>query len=165
MPSTPAGYAAQMRRAATLTRYYLQVPPGDVLDDWPDDRIRVELEKRLGLGGASPLAGVQFVERDFVDLRVRMRDSMQLGRLFLAGDAAHLITPAGGKGMNLAVQDAIELAAGLCERFGRPGRAERLERYSATRGRPSAGAGVLELAALSAASGIGRTEWLFLGRR
>ncbi len=128
-----SGYAAQMRRAATLTRYYLQVPPGDVLDDWPDDRIRVELEKRLGLGGASPLAGVQFVERDFVDLRVRMRDSMQLGRLFLAGDAAHLITPAGGKGMNLAVQDAIELAAGLCERFGRPGRAERLERYSATR--------------------------------
>jgi p-hydroxybenzoate 3-monooxygenase len=72
------------------------------------------------------------VERDLLDLRVRVREPMQHGALYLAGDAAHLITPAGGKGMNLAIQDALELSEGLIERF-REGRAQRLASYTETR--------------------------------
>ena len=64
---------------------------------------------------------------------MRIIEPMQQGRLFLAGDAAHLITPAGGKGMNLAIQDAVELAHGLIERFGPGNDHRRLSAYSATR--------------------------------
>jgi p-hydroxybenzoate 3-monooxygenase len=66
-------------------------------------------------------------------MRVRVIEPMQQDRLFLAGDAAHLITPAGGKGMNLAIQDAAELAHGLIERFGPQQDATRLSAYSQTR--------------------------------
>jgi len=68
-----------------------------------------------------------------LDLRVRVIEPMQQGRLFLAGDAAHLITPAGGKGMNLAIQDGVELAHGLIERFGPRQDDARLSAYSRTR--------------------------------
>jgi p-hydroxybenzoate 3-monooxygenase len=68
-----------------------------------------------------------------VDLRVRVHEPMQDGRLFLAGDAAHLITAAAGKGMNLAIQDSVELAAGLVDRFGPARDGARLAAYSATR--------------------------------
>ena len=64
------------------------------------------------------LDDVEFVEPTLVDLRMQMTTPMQHGRVFVAGDAAHVITPAGGKGMNLAIQDAVELAHGLIERFG-----------------------------------------------
>lgn len=125
------GFAAHLRRSAELTRYYLQIPAADGVDDWPDERLRAELAVRLGLGGPERLAG-PILERDVLDLRVRVREPLQRGNVYLAGDAAHLITPAGGKGMNLAIQDALELSAGLIERRieGRP---ERLARYSDTR--------------------------------
>jgi p-hydroxybenzoate 3-monooxygenase len=67
----------------------------------------------LRLGVAGPLDDVAFVEPSLVDPRMRMVTPLQDARIFLAGDAAHLITPAGGKGMNLAIQDAVELAHGL----------------------------------------------------
>ena len=68
-----------------------------------------------------------------LDMRVRVTEPMQQDRLFLAGDAAHLITPAGGKGMNLAIQDAVELAHGLIECFGPKQHDRRLSAYSQTR--------------------------------
>ncbi len=75
----------------------------------------------------------EFAERDILDLRVRVWDPMQHGRLYLAGDAAHLITPAGGKGMNIAIQDAAELAGGLIEQYGHRRDGGRLARYTQTR--------------------------------
>ncbi len=127
----PRGFAGQMRRSPTITRYYLEVPAADTIDDWPEDRIRQELMVRLLAPGL--LDGVRFIEPSFVDLRMRMTTPMQDRRLFVAGDAAHLITPAGGKGMNLAIHDAVELAHGLIDRFGPAADGTRLAAYSTTR--------------------------------
>ena len=129
----PRGFAGQMRRSATMTRYYLEVPGTDSLADWPDDRVWGELQERLRVAGQPPLVEGRLVERDVVDLRVLVREPMQHGRIFFVGDAAHLVTPAGGKGMNMAVQDAVELAAGLRDRYAGMGAGDRLSRYSETR--------------------------------
>ena len=85
-----------MRRLPTLTRFYLEVPATDTIADWPEDRVRDELATRLLVPGR--LDGVPFIEPSLVDLRMKMTSPMQDGRLFVAGDAAHVITPAGGKG-------------------------------------------------------------------
>ena len=126
----PRGYAAQMRRLPTLTRFYLEVPATDTLDAWPMERVGDELEIRLLVPGR--LDGVHFIEPSFVDLKMRMTSPMQDGRVFVVGDAAHVITPAGGKGMNLAIGDAVELALGLIEHCSGHG-SSRLESYSRTR--------------------------------
>jgi p-hydroxybenzoate 3-monooxygenase len=127
------GYSAFMRRTPGSTRYYLEVPNEATHEDWPEDRVWQELELRMAAGGQpSPVRG-DLIERDFLDLRVRVREPMQKGRIFLAGDAAHTVTPAGGKGMNMAILDAIELAFGLCELYGKSANEARLMRYSATR--------------------------------
>jgi FAD binding domain len=91
----------------------LEVRAGEGYGQWDDDRIWAELEQRLAAAGRPPVRRGEFLERDILDHRVRVCDPMQHGRVFLAGDAAHLITPAGGKGMNIAIQDAVELACGL----------------------------------------------------
>ena len=109
----PRGFGGQMCRGPTQTRYYLEVACADGLDAWPEAWIRDELCLRLGVPGQ--LDDVALAEPTLIDLRMRMLTAMQRGRVFLAGDAAHLITPAGGKGMNLAIQDAVELAHGLAE--------------------------------------------------
>lgn len=124
------GFAAHLRRSASATRYYLQIPSADGLAEWSDERITSELCARLGVPPGT-LRG-PIVERDVMALRVRVREPLQRGPVFLAGDAAHLITPAGGKGMNLAIHDALELSEGLIERFTR-GSGDRLSRYSETR--------------------------------
>jgi len=129
----PKGFAGQFRRSATSTRYYLEVPVTDTLADWPDERVWTELEERMAIPGQPPLVRGDLIERDFLDLRVRVREPMQLGRIFLAGDAAHMVTPAGAKGMNMAIQDAVELAAGLCERYGDAASGDRLKGYTASR--------------------------------
>ncbi|MEP7202330.1 MAG: FAD-dependent monooxygenase [Ilumatobacteraceae bacterium] len=127
----PRGFAGQMRRLPTLTRFYLEVPASDAVADWPETRVRDELTARLMVPGR--LDEVQFIEPTLVDLRMRMTTPMQDGRVFVAGDAAHVITPAGGKGMNLAIQDAVELAHGFIARFGPEDDGDRLSRYSDTR--------------------------------
>jgi p-hydroxybenzoate 3-monooxygenase len=126
----PRGFAGQMRRGPAQTRYYLEIPGTDTTADWPERRVRNELSARLGTGRPleAPLG-----EMGILDLRVRVIEPMQQGPLFVAGDAAHLITPAGGKGMNLAIQDGIELAHGLIERFGPKQDDTRLSAYSRTR--------------------------------
>ena len=127
----PRGFAGQMRRGPTLTRYFLEVDAADTLEAWPETRMREELAERLGFGAR--MNAVPLGEATLLDLRVRLLEPMQQGRMFLAGDAAHLFTPAGGKGMNLAIQDAVELGRGLADRFGAADDGGRLSRYSQTR--------------------------------
>jgi p-hydroxybenzoate 3-monooxygenase len=127
------GFAGQFHRSAALTRFMLEVPPGEDYSQWDDDRIWAELKQRLAAAGRPPIQRGEFTERDILDHRVRVCDPMQHGRVFLAGDAAHLITPAGGKGMNIAIQDAVELASGLTERYGEHSDGRRLASYTRTR--------------------------------
>ena len=124
------GFAGQMQRGPVLTRFMLQVARADTIDEWPDDRIWAELQRRLHADGEPELAQGPFVERDVLDLRVRVIEPMHHQRLYLAGDAAHLITPAGGKGMNLAILDALELGLALRERYTEDRRGKRLDDYS-----------------------------------
>ncbi len=127
----PHGFAAQLRRGPDETRYYLEVPPDQDADDWSADAIRTELAERFGAGRA--LDGAEIAEVGTLDLRTRVVAPMQQGPIALAGDAAHLITPAGGKGMNLAIGDAVELAYRLVDRFGPARDPSRLAAYSDTR--------------------------------
>jgi p-hydroxybenzoate 3-monooxygenase len=138
-----------------LSRFYLQVAPGTQPDDWTDERIWASLRERLAAGGLEPARG-RIVERSTLQLHSHVTEPMQQGNVFLAGDAAHIVTPAGGKGMNLALQDADELAAGLLEHYGRGDR-RRLLQYSATR-LPAvvAGGRVLTLDARPPAGASGR---------
>lgn len=129
----PDGFAAELQRSATVTRFMLEVPQAEGFDEWPDGRIWEQLERRLAAKDRPPVEPGEFIARDILDHRVRVFEPMQSHRIFYAGDAAHLITPAGGKGMNLAIQDAIELAAGISERFTAEGNQTRVEHYSHTR--------------------------------
>jgi p-hydroxybenzoate 3-monooxygenase len=127
----PSGFAGHMLRTPTVCRFYLQVPHTDLLSEWPDERIWAELHTRLALPGWTLREGPIF-DRTLFPMASHVTEPMQCGPLFLTGDAAHIITPAGAKGMNLALQDAAELAAGLIER-ARTGDNARLDAYSATR--------------------------------
>jgi p-hydroxybenzoate 3-monooxygenase len=127
------GFSAFMRRTPTSTRYYLEVPKEATHEEWSEERVWQELELRLAADGQASARRGDLIERDFLDLRVRVREPMQKDRIFLAGDAAHMVTPAGGKGMNMAILDGIELASGLCELYGKSANESRLAGYSATR--------------------------------
>lgn len=129
----PRGYAGQFRRGPNLTRFMLEVPRGSMLSDWTDEQIWAELQQRLHANEEPVLAQAPFIERDVLDLRVRVIEPMHHHRLYLAGDSAHLITPAAGKGMNLAIHDAIELGLALRERYMTDPQGTRLAEYSNTR--------------------------------
>jgi p-hydroxybenzoate 3-monooxygenase len=127
------GFAGQFHRSAAMTRFMLEIPADQGYGQWDDDRIWAELDQRLAAAGRPAIQRGEFIERDILDHRVRVCDPMQHGRLFLAGDAAHLITPAGGKGMNIAIQDAVELASGLTDRYGQHSDGRRLASYTQVR--------------------------------
>jgi p-hydroxybenzoate 3-monooxygenase len=122
------GFALHSMRSPTLTRLYLQVRPDEDLDEWSDDRIWAELDERLGLEGWTLNTG-EIIERGVTGMRSFVVEPMQCDRLFLAGDAAHIVPPTGAKGLNLAVADVRVLSAGLAAWYGERD-ASALERYT-----------------------------------
>ena len=124
------GFALHSLRSPTLSRLYLQVNPGEQLADWPDDRIWEELQTRLATRDGWTLASGPVLEKSVTAMRSFVAEPMQYGRLFLVGDAAHIVPPTGAKGMNLAVSDVQVLTHALT-RWYRTGRSDSLESYSA----------------------------------
>lgn len=125
------GFAMHSLRSPTLSRLYLQVDPDDHIDNWPDDRIWQELHTRLEAPGWSLTEG-PIIEKGITPMRSFVAAPMRRGRLFLAGDAAHIVPPTGAKGLNLAVNDVRVLAEALVAFFG-PSRSEAgLDAYSDT---------------------------------
>ncbi|MEV8592149.1 4-hydroxybenzoate 3-monooxygenase [Streptomyces sp. NPDC052012] len=113
----PDGFAGQMPRSPQVTRYYLQCPPGDDPENWPHERVWAELRRRLGADGAAPLTEGPLIEKRVLDMHDYVAEPMVHGRLFLAGDAAHLVAPIAAKGMNLALHDAFLLGDALAARL------------------------------------------------
>ncbi|WP_437005718.1 4-hydroxybenzoate 3-monooxygenase [Streptomyces sp. enrichment culture] len=109
----PRGFAGHMARSPEVTRYYLQCPPGDDPANWPHTRVWAELRERLGAAGAPPLTEGRLIEKRVLDMHSYVVEPMAFGRLFLAGDAAHLTAPIAAKGLNLALHDAFLLGDGL----------------------------------------------------
>lgn len=120
------GYAAHFSRGPGASRFYLQVPPGDTAEQWPDDRIWQQLRTRLGADG---LPAATITEKEVFHLRSVVHEPMSHGRLHLVGDAAHIISPMGGKGMNLALYEA-EVFARAARALLRDGDEEPLRSYS-----------------------------------
>jgi p-hydroxybenzoate 3-monooxygenase len=108
------GFALHSMRSSTVSRLYLQVPNDERLDNWPDDRIWDELETRIGAVNRGPI-----FDKGITPMRSFVIEPMRHGRLYLAGDAAHIVPPTGAKGLNLAVNDVRLLAAGLRAHYER----------------------------------------------
>jgi p-hydroxybenzoate 3-monooxygenase len=123
------GFALYTMRSPTLARLYLQCPPDDDIESWSDSRIWQELHARIS--GTRPLAEGAMLQKGITAMRSFVAEPMQYGRLFLAGDSAHIQPPTGAKGMNLALADVMVLSRALVA-FYRNGRNDLLERYSAT---------------------------------
>jgi p-hydroxybenzoate 3-monooxygenase len=123
------GFALHSLRSPSLSRFYLQCAPGDDPAAWPDDRIWEELHLRLAVDDDWHLAEGPIVEKGVTGMRSHVVEPMQFGRLFLAGDAAHIVPPTGAKGLNLAVGDVRVLAEALSEWYA-SGRRAGLDGYS-----------------------------------
>jgi p-hydroxybenzoate 3-monooxygenase len=108
--NSPRGFALCSMRSATRSRYYLQVPATECANDWSDDRFWAELRLRLDPEGADRLVSGRSIEKSIAPLRSYVAEPMRWGRLFLAGDAAHIVPPTGAKGLNLAISDVRCLA-------------------------------------------------------
>jgi p-hydroxybenzoate 3-monooxygenase len=119
------GFALASMRSEKICRLYLQVPNDEKIEDWNDEKIWAELENRLGV----VLDKGQVFEKGITPMRSFMIDNMQHGRLFLAGDAAHIVPPTGAKGLNLAVADVYNLAAALVD-FYKNNSEEKLDNYT-----------------------------------
>ncbi|NBS65814.1 MAG: 4-hydroxybenzoate 3-monooxygenase [Betaproteobacteria bacterium] len=125
----PRGFALASMRNPQLARFYIQVPLSDSVDDWPDARFWPELIARFPPDLAAGIQPAPPVEKSIAPLRSFVTEPMQFGRLFLAGDAAHIVPPTGAKGLNLAVSDVTYLGRALVD-FYRTGRLDQLDDYS-----------------------------------
>jgi p-hydroxybenzoate 3-monooxygenase len=124
------GFALLTMRTPHLSRLYLQCEPDDDVENWPDDRIWYELRTRTESEGWKLNEG-PIVQKGVTPMTSYVVEPMQYGRLFLAGDAAHIVPPTGAKGLNLAVADSRVLARALVE-FYSAGKRKWLDEYSAT---------------------------------
>jgi len=123
------GFALYSMRSPKITRLYLQCKPDEDIDDWSDDRIWGELQTRLEcLDGWEPTQG-NILQKGVTGMRSFVVEPLQYGRLFLAGDAAHIVPPTGAKGMNLAFADVHHLAAAF-EAFYSKNNDSKLRAYS-----------------------------------
>ncbi|MFM9848968.1 MAG: 4-hydroxybenzoate 3-monooxygenase [Hyphomicrobiaceae bacterium] len=127
----PNGFALLSMRSAEITRAYLQCAPDEDLMQWSDDRIWQELHRRLEVERGFRLNEGPILQRGVTPMRSFVIEPMQYRRLFLAGDAAHIVPPTGAKGMNLAIADVRVLSRALAAYF-RSGEADLLDAYSAT---------------------------------
>ena len=127
---TERGFALLSMRSPELSRLYLQCAPDEDLELWPDERIWDELQQRLGIEGWSLEEG-PILEKGVTPMRSFVVEPMQWGRLYLAGDAAHIVPPTGAKGLNLAVRDVAALAEALVAWY-RDGHSGLLDAYSET---------------------------------
>jgi p-hydroxybenzoate 3-monooxygenase len=111
------GFALCSQRSTHRSRYYVQCPLEDHIDQWPDDRFWDELKRRLDQEAADKLVIGPSIEKSIAPLRSFVAEPMRFGRMFLAGDAAHIVPPTGAKGLNLAASDAHYLALAFREYY------------------------------------------------
>ncbi|WP_327191290.1 4-hydroxybenzoate 3-monooxygenase [Streptomyces xinghaiensis] len=128
---SPRGFALHSMRTPTVSRLYLQVPNGTDPADWSDERIWDELDARFAVDGDWKLERGPITQKSVTPMRSWVTEPMRHGRLFLAGDAAHIVPPTGAKGLNLAVSDVVVLARAL-EHWRATGSEELLDAYSDT---------------------------------
>ncbi len=113
--SSPHGFALASMRNENLVRCYLQVPLSDSVEDWSDNRFWTEFRRRLPAEAAERLVTGPSIEKSIAPLRSFVSEPLRWGRLFLVGDAAHIVPPTGAKGLNLAVSDVFYLREALVE--------------------------------------------------
>jgi p-hydroxybenzoate 3-monooxygenase len=123
------GFALASMRSPTRSRYYVQCAIDEKLENWPDERVWDELKVRLGPEAAADMTTGPSIEKSIAQLRSFVAEPLRWGRLFLAGDAGHIVPPTGAKGLNLAVSDVRLLARALVAMCGR-GDSSLIDRYS-----------------------------------
>jgi p-hydroxybenzoate 3-monooxygenase len=115
------GFSLCSMRSLTRSRYYVQCPVDDKVSDWSDQRFWDELRKRLDPELAEQIITGPSIEKSIAPLRSFVAEPMRFGRMFLAGDAAHIVPPTGAKGLNLAASDVKFLSSALIEFYGKDG--------------------------------------------
>jgi len=111
------GFALCSMRSHSLSRYYVQVPADEKLEEWPDEKFFDELRRRVDPAAAESMITGPSIEKSIAAVRSFVAEPMRFGRLFLAGDAAHIVPPTGAKGLNLAAADVGRLARALIEHY------------------------------------------------
>lgn len=129
--NSPRGFALSSMRTPMLSRYYIQVPLDTDIEAWPDDRFWEELKARYPNEIAEQIVTGPSIEKSIAPLRSFVAEPMRYGRLFLAGDSAHIVPPTGAKGLNLAVSDVYYLSRALVDYYDN-GSSELLDTYSDT---------------------------------
>ena len=113
------GFALCSMRSLTRSRYYIQCPADERVEDWSDERFWTELRRRLDEPANAALSTGPSIEKSIAPLRSFVAEPLRFGRLFLAGDAAHIVPPTGAKGLNLAASDVHYLAGALVDWYRR----------------------------------------------